>query len=78
MSDDSAVTNHYQHGRLLDAIQSGLHALGKTIDTVTVEDLGPVDEFHIGGRIATGEFLGQLDLTSGNHVLDVGCGLGIK
>jgi ubiquinone/menaquinone biosynthesis C-methylase UbiE len=76
MQDHRSVSQHYTHGHLLDAIRIGLAALGTTTNNVTIDDLSPVDEFHIGGRKASEEFLGQLDFTSENHVLDVGCGLG--
>lgn len=76
MVDSDAVATHYSHGRLLDAILTGVRELGKTTETVTIDDLAPVDEFHIGGRRATEDFIGQLDLSSDDHVLDVGCGLG--
>ena len=76
MPDSELVANHYTHGGLLDAICDGVRALGKTTATVDLEDLGPVDEFHIGGRVATEEFLDQLDIGPSHHVLDVGCGLG--
>lgn len=76
MPDVDSVETHYTHGALLGAIVDGVQRLGKSPDTVTVEDLGPVDEFHIGGRVATKNFLDQLDITAGDHVLDVGCGLG--
>lgn len=76
MSKSAAVAAHYTHGTLLSAIADGVQRLGKTPDTVTVDDLGPVDEFHIGGRVATQRFLDQLDLTADDRVLDVGCGLG--
>jgi SAM-dependent methyltransferase len=72
----SKVSDHYTHGRLLEAIQTAVKRLGKTPGTVTVDDLGPVDEFHIGGRRASEDFLGQLALSADDHVLDVGCGLG--
>lgn len=75
MSDDD-VSAHYTSGGLLAAIRDGVARLGKTPATVTVDDLGPVDEFHVGGRQASEHFLGQLGLTQGQHVLDVGCGLG--
>ena len=71
-----AVEAHYTHGALLATIAEGVQRLGKTPDTVTVEDLGPVDEFHIGGRVATKRFLDQLGIVADDHVLDVGCGLG--
>ena len=76
MSNDEAVSEHYVHGNLLKAIHAALPELGKTIDNVTIEDLAPIDEFHIGGRQATENFLGQLDFSEQNHLLDVGCGLG--
>ncbi len=75
MSENS-VADHYTHGALLSAIREGLEKLGKSPDTASIDDLGAVDEFHIGGRQASGDFLDQLNLTADTHVLDVGCGLG--
>jgi SAM-dependent methyltransferase len=72
----SAVADHYARDSLIAAIRDGLAAMGKTESTVTAEDLSPVDEFHIGGREATGELARQLALAAGDHVLDIGCGLG--
>ena len=72
----SSVEGHYTHGRLVRAIAEGLTALGRTPPAVTIDDLGPVDEFHVGGRQATEELMGQLNLSSTYHVLDVGSGLG--
>jgi SAM-dependent methyltransferase len=71
----SSVERHYTHGRLIQAITDGLAALGKTPDTVAVDDLSP-DEFHIGGRTATDDLVKQLHLTKDHRVLDVGSGLG--
>jgi len=76
MSNDKAVSEHYTHGDLLKSIQAAIAKLGKTIDSVTIEDLAPVDEFHIGGRQATEHFLSQLKFSEQDHILDVGCGLG--
>lgn len=72
----SAVADHYARERLIAAIRDGLAAMGKAESNVTAEDLSPVDEFHIGGREATGELAGQLALAAGDQVLDIGCGLG--
>ena len=76
MPAQTDVSRHYTHGGLTEAIRAGLASLGKTPDTVTVDDLAPVDEFHIGGRKASEDFLDQLGLVAEKHVLDVGCGLG--
>jgi ubiquinone/menaquinone biosynthesis C-methylase UbiE len=76
MPGEQDLVDHYTHGDLVAAIRSGIEALGKTIDAVTIDDLAPVDEFHIGGRRASEDFLSQLALTPDKHVLDVGCGLG--
>lgn len=76
MTDDKTVPNHYLHGNLLQAIQEAITLLGKTFDDIAIEDLAPVDEFHIGGRIATENLLDQLSFSEQHHILDVGCGLG--
>jgi ubiquinone/menaquinone biosynthesis C-methylase UbiE len=70
------VAHHYARDGLIQAIESGLVQMGKTRDTVTIDDLSSVDEFHIGGRKATGELMSQLEVTAPDHVLDVGSGLG--
>ena len=70
------VSRHYTHGGLTHAIRDELAWLGKASGTVTVDDLAPVDEFHIGGRKASEDFLDQLGFRADKHVLDVGCGLG--
>ena len=75
-NEPNPLITHYEQGGILDRIKDGLSALGKTQTTVTAEDLSPVDEFHIGGRQATGEFLDQLRLGANDHVLDIGCGIG--
>jgi len=76
MPDHEAVVSHYRHGDLLAAIASALETAGKSQATVTVEDLAPVDEFDIGGRQASIDFLDQLAPAADQHWLDIGCGIG--
>jgi ubiquinone/menaquinone biosynthesis C-methylase UbiE len=76
MSYDKSVSDHYLHGDLLNAIQATLPDIGKTTENVTIEDLAPVDEFHIGGRLATENLIDQLNFSEQDYILDVGCGLG--
>lgn len=76
MTELEAIESHYARGDLLQAISTGIKRLGRTPETVSIEDLAPVDEFHIGGSLATRSFLDQVSITPGDHVLDIGCGLG--
>lgn len=73
---EASVAGH--HGcadlkhRLLDAIVG----CGLAPDNLHLEDIGPVDEFHIGGWPATAEIVGWGGLGSGGRVLDIESGLG--
>lgn len=76
MTYENFVATHYTSDHLLEAIQAAVAKLGKSVDEVTIEDLAPTDEFHIGSRAATQHLLSQLPFSAGDHILDVGCGLG--
>ena len=76
MSVERAVAKHYAHGALIEAIEVALRATGIGREVVTVADLAPVDEFHVGGRAATAELAAQLALVPTDRVLEIGCGLG--
>lgn len=76
MAGIDAVADHYTNGGLIDRIKEGLQKAGKSPETVVAEDLAPVDEFHIGGRKASLDFLDQLGFSPSDHVLDIGCGMG--
>lgn len=70
------VIAHYSNGALLGAIRAGRDVLRAISDATPVDQLAGVDEFHIGGRVATELICRQLELAPGLRVLDVGCGLG--
>lgn len=76
MRVSDAVERHYAVDNLLDAIRDGLARLGKDSGNLTLEDLAPVDEFHVRGRAATLEMGKSLGLGPDRLVLDIGCGLG--
>jgi ubiquinone/menaquinone biosynthesis C-methylase UbiE len=79
ISDETFETDligHYGGDNLLASIEAGVTALGKSPESVTIEDLAPVDEFHIGGRPATIELCDRLGVAADAQVLDVGCGIG--
>lgn len=75
-SQDASVQGHYTRQDLGEAILAALTAAGKDIHHLKLEDLAPVDEFHIRGREATLELASQLGLNSNHKVLDVGSGVG--
>ena len=75
MTGSSTVAHHYHSGQLLERISAGLEALGLT-PPIDRDALAPVDEFHIGGRLATEPFVKALDLSPASRVVDLGCGIG--
>lgn len=76
MNKELEVSTHYQHGSLIKVIEEGFNHQGKTPSDISLDDMSVIDEFHIGGRQASEEFLDQLQLQERSLVLDVGCGLG--
>ena len=75
-AQDSNIQGHYNRQGLDEAILAALTAAGKDISHLKLEDLAPVDEFHIRGREATRELASQVKLSSNHKVLDVGSGVG--
>ncbi len=76
MTSDETVVEHYRQPELLTSIERAVEQIGRTPETVTVEELAPADEFHIGGRPATLRLFDQLAFDPRAHLLDVGCGIG--
>jgi ubiquinone/menaquinone biosynthesis C-methylase UbiE len=76
MDVEREVATHYGDGGLGQRILDALGAAGIAVERLTLDDLAPVDEFHIGGRQATAEFVARLGLRPGLRLLDVGCGIG--
>ena len=72
----AAVSAHYTSGDLGEKILAGLRAAGKDPDALTLDDLTPVDQFHLGGKPATLQLIEHAGFRPGMHVLDVGGGLG--
>jgi SAM-dependent methyltransferase len=76
MSIDRRVAEHYARVDVSAAISTALKATGKGVGRLSLDDLAPIDEFHLRGRAATAELTGALRLSSGMRVLDVGSGVG--
>ena len=70
------IHRYYSPNDLYNTIIDGLNSLGTELSEVTLDDLQPVDEFHIRGSVATGELIRLSEFTPAMHILDVGCGIG--
>lgn len=70
------VRAHYDRKGLGASILEALEKAGKDVHALTVGDLAPIEEFHIGGRKATMELARLAELSEGTQVVDVGCGIG--
>ena len=73
---NNIIQTHYTRVNLSETILAALEKAGKDIHCLTPEDLAPIDEFHIRGRIATLELARAVGLKKSMHVLDVGSGIG--
>ena len=74
--DVKHIHGYYSPNDLYNKILEGLDRLGTDLSNVTLDDLQPVDEFHIRGDTATKELIELSAFTPDMHILDVGCGIG--
>lgn len=76
MTTAKAIGDHWARGDVYGLIVSALNKMSKPLDGLTIEDLAPVDHFHARGLAATVELADRLPIKAGQHILDIGCGLG--
>lgn len=76
MEQQSTIAEHWAQGDVYALIVSALGKAGKSLSSLTVEDLAPVDHFHARGFAATVELADAVSIKPGDHILDIGCGLG--
>jgi MPBQ/MSBQ methyltransferase len=74
--DYRSVGEHYASDDLAVAILTALHKAGNDLDSITAQDLTPVDQLHTRGKDATLELAHLAGITPEMRVLDVGGGLG--
>lgn len=70
------VSEHYNEPDLLSRIERAIGAIDRSPDTITIEEIAPLEEFHIGGRAATAALIPGLEIQEDHRVLDIGCGTG--
>lgn len=75
-SAETLVAQHYRLADLEERLLAALEAHGIPRAGLTADQLGAVDEFHVGAREATAAIAEQWKLRPGMRLLDVGCGVG--
>jgi SAM-dependent methyltransferase len=76
MTNAKTIADHWGRGDIYGSIVSALNQMSKSLEGLTVEDLAPVDHFHARGLPATAGLADRFPIKAGQHVLDIGCGLG--
>jgi len=76
MGVEQDVAAYYTRGTLAEKILGALRSAGKNVEQLSPDELAPLDNFHVGGREATEDLAGFMELQPGMHLLDVGCGIG--
>jgi SAM-dependent methyltransferase len=77
MIDHTArVREHYSASGLINRIKSALTTIVPDGQPLTVDELAPLDQFHLRGMLATAELASAAGLEPSTRVLDVGCGIG--
>ena len=76
MSTPTKSNKHYSNPDLISHITAGLQSIGISPETVTMDDLVSVDEFHVRGAMATQEIINLLQPQSNARLIDLGSGLG--
>lgn len=71
-----SVNQHYGRKDLDKAILDSFRADGKDINTLSCEELSPIDQFHSRGKESTLELAKLAKVNKGLRILDIGGGLG--
>lgn len=76
MADSQSISDHWGSGDVFSMVLDAMKAAGIDPATVTIAQLAPVDHFHARGFPATKELADILPIRPGDHILDIGCGIG--
>lgn len=76
VTDADAIADYGARGDVYGLIVAALTKASKPLESLSVEDLAPVDHFHARGFPATVELADRLSIKACEHILDIGCGLG--
>ncbi|MBI1279495.1 MAG: methyltransferase domain-containing protein [Anaerolineaceae bacterium] len=73
---DADLTRHYAFTDVETAVSAAMNTLDSAGAELALKDLAGLDQFHVGGLDASLKLAQLADFKAGDHVLDVGGGLG--
>ncbi|HTV87972.1 MAG TPA: class I SAM-dependent methyltransferase [Stellaceae bacterium] len=76
MAAANPVAQHYGSAGIAERALAALRAANGADTPVTPDALAPIDHFHGRGVLATEELARRLDPQPGEHLLDIGSGIG--
>jgi sarcosine/dimethylglycine N-methyltransferase len=76
MPSGMRVQDHYARTGITERVVAAIRAANGEDAPITPEALAPIDHFHGRGVAATEELARRLNPQPGDHVLDIGCGIG--
>lgn len=76
MTGGWSISDHWGTGDVFGRILEAMAGAGISPETVTVDQLAPVDHFHARGFPATKDLADLLPVKAGDRLVDIGCGIG--
>lgn len=76
MTKAQEISDHWGKGDVYSCILETMELAGIDPNTLTIEQLAPVDHFHARGFPATVELADALPIREGDTLVDIGCGIG--
>ncbi|MCQ2004478.1 class I SAM-dependent methyltransferase [Rhizobium sp. NRK18] len=73
---NTSISEHWGSGDVYGRIIDAMKASSISPETVTIEQLSSVDHLHARGFPATVELADALPIKAGDHLVDIGCGVG--
>lgn len=75
-TDSPSSPNVYGTGSTRERIEAGLVEAGLQLDSLTADQLSPIEHFHVSGPLATSALIDPLNIKAEDRVLDAGTGIG--
>jgi SAM-dependent methyltransferase len=70
------IADHWGKGDVFGRIMEAMKAASIPPESATVDQMAPVDHLHARGFAATVELADALPIREGQHIVDIGCGIG--